>query len=196
MLAVIMAGGKSTRMGKRIEKPLIKLGKQTLLERSVAAVRDSHADDLIVATTPSTPKTTAFAIKRGFAVLETPGIDYHEDVYFLLDRTGHYISVNADVPFMTPEAIDRLISRSKKESIACVIPKQKVAFPVDDDSVGKGKDGKEYVWVGLNYVTSSRETDLLVMDDEMLAMNINTPFDLAYAWNLVRKGRRTKPASK
>jgi GTP:adenosylcobinamide-phosphate guanylyltransferase len=195
MIAVIMAGGKSTRMGKRIEKPILRLGKETLLDRSVAAVENSRAADLIVATTASTPKTTKLAIKRGYAVLETPGIDYHEDVYFLLGRIGPYVSLNVDIPFITPAAIDRLISKSKEESIACVLPRERVSYPVDDDSVGDGRDGKPYVWIGLNYVTPSKETDLLVMEDERLAININTPLDLAFAWSIVRSERKKKPAS-
>lgn len=196
MIAVIMAGGKSTRMGKRMEKPVLRLGKEALLERSAKAVKGSRATDFIVATTPSTPKTTKLAIRRGYAVLETPGMDYHDDVYFLLDRIGPYISLNADIPFITSNAIDKLISKSKNESIACVLPREKVTYPVDDDSVGIGKDGKSYIWIGLNYVTPSKETDLLVMEDERLAININTPLDLAFAWNILRNERKKKPRQK
>jgi adenosylcobinamide-phosphate guanylyltransferase len=195
MIAVIMAGGKSTRMGKKIEKPILRLGKETLLDRSVKAVKESRATDFLVATTPSTPKTTKFAIKRGYAVLEAPGLDYHDDVYFLLDRIGPYVSLNVDIPFITPEAINQLISKSKKESIACVLPREKVSYPVDDDSVGDGRDGKPYVWIGLNHVTPSKETDLLVMEDERLAININTPLDLAFAWSIVRSERKKNSAS-
>lgn len=196
MIVVIMAGGKSTRMGKRIEKPILRLGKETLLDRSVMAVKGSRAADFIVATTPSTPKTTKLAIKRGYAVLETPGVGYHDDVYFLLDRIGPYISLNVDIPFITSAAIDRLISKSKKESIACVLPREKVSYPVDGDSVGKGRDGNPYVWIGLNYVTPSKETDLLVMEDERLAINVNTPLDLAFAWSIIRSERKKRPASR
>jgi GTP:adenosylcobinamide-phosphate guanylyltransferase len=196
MILVIMAGGRSTRMGKRIEKPVLRLGKETLLDRSVMAVKGSRAADLIIATTPSTPKTTKLSIKRGYAVIETPGKDYHDDVYFLLDKIGPYISLNVDIPFITPAAIDQLISKSKKESIACVLPREKVSYRVDDDSVGTGKDGKLYVWIGLNYVTPSKETDLLVIEDERLAININTPLDLALAWGIIRSERKKKPASR
>lgn len=172
-------------MGFGVEKPLLKLGKQTLLERSVAAVGGSTADDLIISTTPWTPKTSGFAIRRGWAVLETPGADYHDDVYFLLDRIGSYISINVDIPFITPEAINRLISKAKEDSIACVIPRESVRIPVVKDSLGEGKDGREYVWIGLNYVTASKDTDLLAMDDEKLAININSPQDLALAQQLL-----------
>ncbi len=196
MIAVIMAGGKSTRMGKRIEKPILRLGKETLLERSVNAVKGSRVADFIIATTPLTPKTTKLAIRRGYAVLETPGSDYHDDVYFLLDRVGPYISLNVDIPFITPDAIDQLISKSKRGSIACVLPRERVSYPVDDESVGDGRDGKPYVWIGLNYVTPSKETDLLVMEDERLAININTPLDLAFAWSIIRNERRNKAGQK
>jgi adenosylcobinamide-phosphate guanylyltransferase len=195
MIAVIMAGGRSTRMGGRIEKPIIRLGKETLLERAVSAVNGSRISDFIVATTSNTPKTTEFAIGRGFAVLETPGKDYHEDVYFLLDRIGPYISLNVDIPFMTPSAIDRLISESNRESIACALPREKVSYSVDRDSVGKGKDGKTYIWIGLNYVTLSKDTGILILDDERLAININTPFDIALAAGIIRKDAKRKRAA-
>jgi adenosylcobinamide-phosphate guanylyltransferase len=181
LIAVIMAGGKSSRMGYGIEKPLLKLGRETLLERTVAAIRNSRAGDIVVATTPATPKTGEFAIEKGLAVLETPGNDYHEDVYFLLDKFGPYLSVNADIPFIDEKAINLLLSKAKKKSIACVIPRASVSYPFSDDSTGKGEDGVEYIWIGLNFVTSSPDTDILVMDNELLAININTPLDLALA---------------
>lgn len=193
MIAVIMAGGRSSRLGGRVEKPLLKLGKETLLERTVSAIKCSRAGDIIVATTPATPKTSKFAIKKGLAILETPGKDYHEDVYYLLDRFGPYLSINVDVPFMSTEAIDLLLSKAKKVSVACVLPLSCVSHPVSDDSVGKGKDGIDYVWIGLNYVAPSPETELLVMEDELLAININTPLDLALAMKMMPEYARKKP---
>lgn len=181
MIAVIMAGGRSSRMGARTEKPLLRLGKETLLERTVAAIKGSRAGEIVVATTPATPRTSRFAIKMGLAVFETPGKDYHEDVYCLLDKFGSYLSVNVDIPFISSKAIDMLLSGAKKVSLACALPKESVSYPVAEESVGKGKDGRDYVWVGLNYVTKSEETDILVLDDELLAININTPLDLALA---------------
>jgi len=190
LIVVVMAGGKSSRMGARIEKPLLRLGKQTLLERTISAIGDSKVGEVMVATTPATPKTAKFAIKKGLAVIETPGKDYHEDVYFLLGRLGPYLSVNADIPFIDGKSIDLLLSKARKKSIACVIPLTSVPFPVSDDSVGKGEDGVEYVWIGLNYVTPSPETDILVMEDESLAMNINTPLDLALASKMFSERKR------
>ena len=192
MISVIMAGGKSTRLGPRMEKPLIRLGKQTLIERTAETIRSSNAGKIIVATSPATPKTSAFAVKRGMAVLETPGNDYHDDVYFLLDKFGPYLSVNVDIPFLTREAINRLLAKSRDVSIACVIPRAKVSYAVAEDSVGKGKDGIEYVWIGLNYVTPTPETELLAMEDDRLAININTPLDLAFAAKMLAEERRRK----
>lgn len=193
MITVIMAGGKSSRMGSRVEKPLLRLGKETLLERTVAAITESRAGEIIVATTPATPKTSKFAIKKGFAVIETPGKDYVEDVYFLLDKFGSYLSVNSDIPFIDKQAINFLLSNIKKKSIACVIPKDSVHYPISDDSIGKGEEGDEIVWIGLNYVTPTPETDLLYMKDGLLAININTPFDLALALKILReRGRKVR----
>ena len=192
MITVIMAGGKSSRMGPRIEKSLLKLGKETLLERTIAAINESRAGEIIVATTPATPKTSKFAIKLGLAVLETPGKDYVDDVYYLLDKFGNYLSVNADIPFINKEAINFLLSKVKKKSIACVLHKDSVHYPVSEDSVGDGGNGENIIWVGLNYVTPSPETDLIVMDDELLAININTPFDLALALKILRERAHKK----
>jgi adenosylcobinamide-phosphate guanylyltransferase len=192
LTTVIMAGGKSSRMGPRIEKALLKIGRETLLERTVAAIRKSTAGDIIVATTPATPKTGKFAVKLGLAVLETPGKDYVDDVYFLLDKFKSYLSVNVDIPFMNPEAIDLLLSKVKRKSIACVLLKESVNYPVSEDSVGKDEEGKEVIWIGLNYVTPTTETDLLVMDDELLAININTPFDLAMALKIEHDRKRKR----
>lgn len=189
MKTIIMAGGRSSRFGENLEKPLLRLGGMTLLERTVNAVLESRADDCLVALSESTPLAREFAEREGFSIIDTPGVDYHEDVKFLSDHLGNYLSVNVDIPFIGSEYIDLLQSKIEERSIACIVPLDIVQFKISERSTFEHEDGKRYVWVGLNYVTSLSDTDYLVIDNPLLALNVNTVDDLLLAAQLISQYR-------
>lgn len=188
MRTVIMAGGAGCRLSGDEEKPLLRIGDETLLERSVRAAVNSKAGTPLIATSDHTPKTTRFAREHRWEVIWTPGKGYHGDTLYLLGSLGDYISINVDVPFMTSEAIDEMHSAIRDSSIACVVSRDRIRFPVSDKSLMHAADGTLYIWVGLNYVTPDPDTELLVMDDELLAVNVNTPEDLALVRDLICTG--------
>ena len=62
--ALVMAGGKGTRMGTRTEKPLIELGGDPMIKRVIDALSASKkVSEIIIATSPNTPKTHEFVQK-------------------------------------------------------------------------------------------------------------------------------------
>lgn len=185
MKTVIMAGGKGTRFPGGTEKGMIQLSEKTLLERTVNAITESGCPNPIVAITSETPDTGNFAFNLGLETIQTPGRGYHEDVYFLLGTLGNFVSINVDIPFISSTAIDQLLSHVQDHSIACVIPQDIIDFQISEDSVYRGIDGKNYVWAGINYVTPSHDTGILVLNDRLLALNINTIDDLKTAERLL-----------
>jgi len=185
-----MAGGRSKRLQLDIEKPLLRLGNKTLLERSAEAFIDSSVNRWLVACSRWTPGTADFAHRMGYECIMTPGIGYHEDTLDLLERFGRFISVNADVPFVSGKTIDMLITNISSRSLSAVVPSAIVDFNLSDQSRFSGQDGKEYIWVGLNYVTPDPDTDYLSFDDPKLAININSSEDLGFAENVLYNGAR------
>lgn len=185
MKTIIMAGGKSTRLGIDMEKPILPLGGRPLLDWPIEAIEGSTASDLIIATSKWTPLTRSYAEGRGIEIIDAPGIDYHEDLAFLINRFGNFISVNVDVPFIRAQTIDYLLSRINEKSLSCVVPSEMVRFQLSYQSIFTGNDGKPYIWAGLNFVTPDPIGDYLVIDDILLAVNINTLEDLSFAQRII-----------
>jgi len=193
MIAIILAGGKSSRLGEGKEKALIKIdrsGSETqkrLIDLVVENVRDSKAEGFLVAISKNTPKTAEYCKSQDYELLETPGKGYHADLRYLLAHYPEFVSVACDIAFLKPEHINSIIDfyihndsgigNSTCTSITGAVP-QDIIPPYVVPSYVFEHDGRELVAVGLNIVTKGRKNLPFVFNDPLLAININTPRDL------------------
>jgi adenosylcobinamide-phosphate guanylyltransferase len=185
--AVIMAGGKASRLGGNREKALLEVRGRSLLSRAANALRVDGIDEIVVAVTKATPRSKELAKKLGLSVLPTGAKGYHEDTLELLDTFGSFVSLNVDIPFIRSEHVRKLLEASDKESLAAVIPASIAIREPDKESVGDDGTGTSVIWIGLNFVTTNPETSYLNYDDPLLSININTDEDLAFARKLIGK---------
>jgi len=181
-----MAGGKATRFRSSEEKAVLEIGGRTLLERSVAALKDGGVDDVSVAVSPRNPRTIELAKRLGIATIETRGEGYHRDILQLLAEQSNFISLNVDVPFVKGSHVKKLTDAIEEHSIACVVPACVSAIRPEQDSIMIDGEGTLMLWVGLNFVTTSPETSLLIYDDPLLTINVNTEKDLLAARKLAQ----------
>lgn len=189
MIAIILAGGKSSRMTGRIgeEKALIKIGgsgnQKRLIDLVVESVRESKVEDFIMAISKNTPKTAKYCKLVGYEVVETPGKGYHEDLRCLLRRYPEFVSVACDIAFLRSEhinaIIDAYLSHQSRISITGAVPLDIV--PNITPGYTFEHEGKRLVSCGINVVTSSKNSIPFLFDDPMLAINVNTPDDLRIA---------------
>ena len=186
---MIMAGGRATRFRHPEEKGVLEIEGRTLLERSVAALKAGGVDDISVAVTHRNPRTRELAKRLGIAAIETRGEEYHQDILELLAEQGNFISLNVDVPFVRGSHVKKLTDAIEEHSIACVVPACVSAIKPEQDSIMIDAEGTRMLWVGLNFVTTSPETSLLVYDDPLLAINVNTEEDLLTARKLAKDPR-------
>jgi adenosylcobinamide-phosphate guanylyltransferase len=191
MIAIILAGGKSSRLGEGKEKALIKIdrsrsGSETpkrLIDLVVENVRDSKAEGFLVAISKNTPKTAEYCKSQDYELLETPGKGYHADLRYLLARYPEFVSVACDIAFLKPEHINSIIDfyihndLGIGNSITGAVPRDIIPPSVVPSYVFE-HDGRKLVAVGLNIVTKGRKNLPLVFNDPLLAININTPHDL------------------
>lgn len=184
MIAVILAGGKSSRMGrhKGCEKAVIKIYGKRLIDLVAESVSESKVSDFIVAITDNTPETEKYCKRVRYKTITTPGAGYHEDIQYLLQRYPEFISVACDLPFLRTEHINEILDAfsSHRISITGAVPREivpKKAIP----SYTFEHEGKELVFCGINVVTMSKDSIPFLFNEPLLGINVNTRDDLRIA---------------
>lgn len=112
MLALLMAGGKGTRLGPAVEKPLLEFEGKPLAAHVIAAVAESEIENVVMVTSLCTPRTTRWARDSGVWVLVAPGHGYIQDYQWAMKRLclqGPVLVISADLPLITHQLIDAII---------------------------------------------------------------------------------------
>ena len=203
MIAVVMCGGKGTRMASSMEKSLVKLGSKTLIERVLdALVEYRYFESIIAMPSLNTPATSTFLYTHEYytsgkiKVLEGRGVNYSLDLSYALSKVKPAVVfvVSADLPLLNPLLIHRIIT--------CYLP----YFPCTSVILETGFVGslgilpssvlnigaKEYCHSGIIIINSSRckinselEENYLILNEKEIAININTVVELKTAERLL-----------
>lgn len=190
--AIIMAGGKGTRMGFKVEKPLIPIRGKPMIQYVYEAIQSSReVHDLVVATSKNTPLTTDFVRKYGLKVIDTPGEGYVNDLGFLINKLSNgnlktnnrdniLLTITADLPLITGKILDEVITEYKN----CGKPAMCVAVPLEffiQYNLKPDMIMGDMVPSGLNILrrnNTQQDEDVLELRKFELALNINSPEDL------------------
>ena len=200
--ALVMAGGKGTRMKIAEEKPLIKVCGKPVIEYVITALKNAKKiDSIVVAVTNCTPKTTKFLSQFPVKLVETPGKDYVSDMGYASQnlKLGVFLAIAADLPLVTSQALDAIIERYER----CGKPALTVAVPLETKTkLGMSveysfkMDDKDVVPVGINVIDGHKrygdewlDQDICLLDLDELAVNINTITELHLAETLQTKKR-------
>ena len=203
VVALVMAGGKGTRMKLAEEKPLIKVCGKPVIEYVLSALKDAKKiDSIIVATTSCTPKTTTLMKQLGVKVIETPGKDYVSDMGYAVQtlKLGVFLAIAADLPLVRSEMIDAIVERYE----CCGKPALTVAVPLETKAklgmcieYSFKLDDKDVVPVGINVIDGHKrygdewlDQDIYLLNHKELAVNINTVQELQLAERLLPKQNR------
>lgn len=192
VVAIIMAGGKGTRMKLEGEKPLLVIEGKPMIQCVLEAVLAAReVDEVVVATSKHTPQTSEFLRKSGLKVIETPGEGYIEDLGFLLTESGPseselkssddiLVTVTADLPLINGKIIDRVIKEYKN----CGKPAMCVAVPLEffaEYGLKPDMVMGDVVPSGLNILrrnNNQQDEEVLRLSKFELALNINSPEDI------------------
>ncbi|MDO5826380.1 MAG: hypothetical protein BZ137_04270 [Methanosphaera sp. rholeuAM130] len=192
--ALVMAGGKGTRMNLDEEKPLIKVRDRPMIEYVLnALIGSKHVDKILVAISPNTPKTRDFLRDFPVTVVETKAKGYIEDLADILqDRTyleedEAVMTIVSDLPFVTSNHIDDVLEAyySRNKPAMCVsVPEELFKeYDIIPTLVYEG-----LVPSGVNMLIANskeQEQTIYVTDNVELAFNINTIHDLKNSDNLI-----------
>jgi len=192
--ALVMAGGRASRMGAKVEKPLLEVSDKSMLQLVIEALKQTSVNRIVVASTPNTPATSNEARGMGVEVLITPGAGFEEDMRFAIRQLslGDVLVVSADLPFITADIVEQVVQEyysSGKPALAVM------AKPELYEAIGSKPqylfkvDGQDFVPVGINMVDGRHidqgelDQTIFVIDSRDIILNVNTVTEL----NLARK---------
>lgn len=191
VIAVIMAGGKGSRMSSSIEKPLIKIKNRHMIEFILDSLKNSKkVEDIIVAISKNTPKTNDFLQEVGIKTIMTSGNDYVKDIGMVLSNFSEsdiLLTLTADMPLITAEIIDEVINyyrNSSKPAMSVMVPKE--FFKKYD--LNPTSTFNNLVPSGLNILRGINKTqneEVLILSKIELALNINTCEDVKFLIKLM-----------
>jgi adenosylcobinamide-phosphate guanylyltransferase len=185
VIAIIMAGGKGSRMRSNQEKPLLEVLGQPLIQNVVDALFSSkYIEKVLVATSIHTPQTAQWVKNKGLARIDTPGRGYVEDMAFILSQPDLHnetiLTVTADLPLLTGEVVDEVIDYYQQ----CTNPALSVMVPVEifyKHCLQPSMVWENLVPSGLNILRgkdTEQDEELLVLGKLEVALNINSPEDI------------------
>ena len=198
--ALIMAGGRGTRIGLPMEKPLLPFLGKPLIDWVAGAVAEAHkVDEFYVVTSTNTSETEKYCLQRGWQIVRTDAKGYHMDLKQATrdaNLIGPVLTVPADSPALTGKFLDRVISQFEgcgTDFYAVFVPiaaRQKLGLSIDSTDEYKG------VWhavSGVNIIDGAKsqtdekiETCALVTDEVEVLLNINTLTDLEIAEKVMK----------
>ena len=193
--AILMAGGRGTRLEVPCEKPLFKLCNKPLIKYVIDNLKESKLiDKIVIAVSHHTRETTEYLNSLGedFQILDTSGDDYLTDLSYILDyfekksSEDTLLFINADLPFISTETIDYVLdyySKSSKDALSTLVPVE----IFEDLGLSYSYEFDGNVPSGLNVLRSVnivQDEDQLILPKRELALNINTLLDSKVAEKL------------
>ena len=192
--ALVMAGGRGTRMDLDEEKPLIKVDGKPMIEHVLdALINSEHVDRILVAISPNTPKTREFLRDFPVVVIETKAKGYIEDLADIMQDRNYLkenepvMTIVSDLPFVTACHIDDVLEEyyRRNKPAMCVSVSEEVfkKYDIIPTLVYEG-----LVPSGVNMLIANsqeQEQSIYVTDNVELAFNINTLHDLDKSDDLI-----------
>jgi adenosylcobinamide-phosphate guanylyltransferase len=189
--ALIMAGGKGTRMELDVEKPLIEINGKPMIQYVIDALENADKiNNIIVATSGNTPKTETFLNERGIETIKTHGDGYVNDLGFILSNfklDEVLLTITADLPLIRGDIIDYVLGEYEKSKK----PAMSVLVPIDvfeKYSLKPTMMFENHVPSGLNILRGTNKTqneEVLIIEKIELALNINTYEDIKFLKKIV-----------
>lgn len=183
--AIVMAGGRGTRLKVDVEKPLFKLHAKPLIKYVLDNISSSKlVEDVVIAVSPHTQETTKYlkSLNGNFQILNTSGIDYLNDLSYILtlfeskSKKDTLLFINADLPFVSGETIDFILTNyleSSKDSLSAQVPVEifkKLDLKYSYEFNGAVPSGVNV----LRSINEIQDEDQLILPKIELALNINT----------------------
>jgi adenosylcobinamide-phosphate guanylyltransferase len=186
IIALIMAGGKGTRMKSQLEKPLILINDKPMIESVIQACSGAEKiDSIIVATTKYTPKTEEYIKNKGINIIRTPGEGYISDLRFIISKFNSehvLLTITADLPLIKSSTLDQVIQKYENcgKDALCVAVHPELYRTYN---LKPSWQLKSIIPSGLNILRSinkQQDEEVLLINEIELALNINSQDDIKF----------------
>jgi adenosylcobinamide-phosphate guanylyltransferase len=167
MNALLMCGGRGTRLDSEAEKPLYEVAGRPMLDRVRRALgRADRVETVHVVTAPNAPRTARHVAETAAAhetVIDAPGEGYVADLGHALGDarvTTPVLTVVADLPLLAADAVDAVCAHydalapeptATPSLTVCVPTALKTALGVSADTT-RAHGGRELAPTGVNVV--------------------------------------------
>jgi len=187
MIALVMAGGKGTRMNSSEEKLLLEY-KKPVIFHVLDALKNSHCfTKIITATSSNSPKTKEILEQAKIETIETEGKGYSKDLNVVLQNLNDYVFVTSgDLPFLDETIIQSMIEKfnSEKTWTSFLISTNFLnSLNLQSELVVK-IENSDCVYTGISIINANKianlneiEQNYIILDDKRIAFNLNTNED-------------------
>jgi adenosylcobinamide-phosphate guanylyltransferase len=199
-----MAGGKGTRMGLAVEKPMLPFLGKPMIDYVIAAVSQAkNITAFYVVTSSNAPNTEQHCKSMNWKIIHTDGQGYHDDLKQAIRQTnltGSILTMPSDVPAITGIFLDKVVcefKQCKKKFLAVFVPIQKrLDLGLSISSTDEYK-GVWYAVSGINIINGAMiqgdgkiETSALITEETEVLLNINTLKDVEIAQKIISNTKR------
>lgn len=197
--ALVMAGGKGSRMGLPVEKPMLPFLGKPLIDYVVSAINQTkNIVDFYVVTSSNTPNTEQHCKNLNWKIIHTDARGYHDDLKQATRQAnlvGPVLTMPSDVPAITGIFLDKVVCEFKqcgKDFLAVFVPIEKrlslgLSISSTDEYMGVW-----YAVSGINIINGAMiqkdgkiETSALITEETEVLLNINTLKDVEIAQKIL-----------
>ena len=187
MIAIVMAGGKGTRMNLDDEKLLLQYKKPVILY-VIDSLKNSKCFSRILAiTSPNSPKTKNLLEENNIETFDTPGTGYVEDLNFVLKTLNDDIFITpGDLPLLDKEIVQEIVSNYDSQinwTSILVANKFLTSLGISSD-YSTTFENQTCHYTGISLVNSKQISSLekidekyIMLNDKRIALNLNTKED-------------------
>ncbi len=184
MMALVMAGGRGSRMAGTQEKLLLRY-KKPLVTHVIDALREyGRLEEILAATSPRAPRTEALLSGLGVRTIRTAGDGYVQDLGRALQHmSGRALVVPGDMPLLDGKIVGSILSRYSPASdwTSFVITEDYLASLGLSAGFSVTCGGVRCAYTGISVVNaraagshSAVKEHLEIINDRRIAFNLNT----------------------
>lgn len=187
MIAIVMSGGKGSRMKSSEEKLLLQYKKPIILHVAEALSESECFSKIIFLTSPNSPNTKKLLLENNYEIIESAGKGYVEDLNTILKSISDPVFVtSADLPLLDKNIIKKIVSLYDENHkwTSILITKQFLTKLGISTNYEVSFQNQTCNYSGISMINSDEISNLenikenfVILDDKRIAFNVNTQKD-------------------